>query len=139
MVIAFVLTATGCGKSYIEPEFMPYVQTFEDATGKPVNLTIRFIKQFNNDNIKAKCWDRVFTRDIEVSEKHWSGMSPSLKEALILHELGHCVLNRGHIKWEDKINAPYNNCPNSVMDPNSVPDWCYEQNRRHYLEEISRI
>jgi hypothetical protein len=133
------ITTSACGKAYIEPEFMPYVQTFEDATGKRVDISMKFVDRLDKDDIiKGMCWNRGFTKDIEISAKHWNwGMSEASKEALILHELGHCVLGREHTSVEDTMDEG-DNCPNSIMDKNSAPYWCYEKHKDHYLNELNK-
>ena len=92
----------------VGPEFQKYVNLYESATGRQVrDVPIGFgpVKDFKAGDVAATC---VFAADgrseILVDRAIWSGcydkkcnnIKPFQKEAMILHELAHCVQFRPH-------------------------------------------
>ena len=122
----------GCGKKQIDSEFVPYLKVFEVATGISVDIHMRFTETLEDD-IAGKCMAYPFYREVLISKEAWISINNWSKEYLILHELAHCVLNRGHMP---RAHISRNNsCPNSVMIP-GLPLFCYELNKAYYLNEL---
>jgi len=61
-------------------------------------------------------------RTIEIDSASWAAMSHARREALIMHELGHCDLDKGHT-----YTAP------NVMTPNLIGGVYYFNNRSSLL------
>lgn len=53
---------------------------------------------------------------IKINPSFWWNYPYERRESLIFHELGHCVLHRGHIDSLNRFNRA-----NSAMHPNSLP------------------
>lgn len=109
----------------IDTEFEPYVSEFEWFYGKKVKSGISFA-DLDDDSV-GMCY--YVTGNIEIDRDYWETQDEFGKEELIFHELGHCVLNKGHN--EHKMGE----CPASIMYPNLVPG-CYKQHREYYLAEL---
>ncbi len=87
-------------------EMMFYVEQFDDHYDgywpAPFQITMEAINscQPNGGCVAGYCqvWYDGFTKmkkvafDIEI----WKRLEPIVREALVYHELGHCVLDRGH-------------------------------------------
>jgi hypothetical protein len=75
------------------------------------------------------------SRIVNVDPSYWAMISEYQREALIFHELGHCVLNLEHID-QNMVDG----CPASNMSPEMLTDACYLAHRayyaRHMLKEI---
>ena len=87
----------------ISNHFYPYVKRFADEAyrrnvypnqSKLAALSIRFAFNLGDYNHLAEC--EVNTTQISVSESYWMTASEPEREVLIFHELGHCLLGRGH-------------------------------------------
>lgn len=67
----------------------------------------------------------------------WADYNEEQCEALIFHELGHCVMNKSH---DDSLMVHNKACPNSIMRSyifNTYEiDNCYKPEYNHYLENI---
>jgi hypothetical protein len=93
-------------------------------------------------------------REIWIDDFFWSLATEEARLQLMLHELGHCVLDRGH----DHENGTYkrsqdqkrpadqrdyesngylwDGCPMSVMYPSQVSDLCFSKHNDAYLREL---
>lgn len=119
---------------YIDKEFDSYVQTFETTYNIPVNVSIMF-KDIADDTIAGQCWYSE-PRKIEIDTPYWNEITELGREQLIMHELGHCVLNLDHDETIGTVGA-WHNVPMSIMYPSHFGDdpW-YRDNRAYYLQEM---
>ena len=78
-----------------------------------------------------KFGDMVTWGYIEVDKENWESMTELQKENLIFHELGHCVLGRGHTEWQ----IP-NECPSSYMYKAVMSNYCLEKYYYDYIGEM---
>ncbi len=78
-------------KSYPK-DFSPYVENFEDL----FNMTTQTKVVFSDlsDGLPARCLYEAHL--IEINENLWASYSETTREALIIHELGHCELGLLH-------------------------------------------
>lgn len=77
-------------------------------------------------------WKRsLYLSVIVVNERYWARLSNYGKEALVFHEMGHCVL--GRIKH---IETTVEQVPVSLMYPILLDPFVYKQNRDMYLKEL---
>jgi len=74
---------------------------------------------------------------IQVLDSYWSTIDDPTKEALVLHELGHCSLLRSHYY----VMLPSDNgpMPASIMNPAVVSPVFYTPNRIYYWKELFSV
>ncbi len=79
----------------------PYVDAFEmEAARRGVNLKIedlqvRFASNLNNGTAAGLCDTFSHIIQLDTTSTNWQN-NPHSREILVFHELGHCVLKRGH-------------------------------------------
>lgn len=127
---------TGCGRRDVG-DFGQYVETFEQAYGQPVNniviewgdLSSREATEIpaGEGHVEAVCHHGVMvtTPTITVDENRFSKLSAAGKEMVILHELGHCVLNLGH-------SAPLT----GIMSAPMYNQQLYQLNREAMIKQL---
>lgn len=137
LIIALPLIGgIGCGKlqhkqrvpgQYIAPEFIQHVQLFE----RLVNRNIASSLVFGNTvkPVVATCAYKPGRRLITVDINWWHSTTSICRESVIMHELGHCELNRGH------TNTRHSGVMVSVMNA-SVNCSDYSNYRHEYLNEL---
>lgn len=146
LILAFLV---GCGKlsdmlnrtdtptpKTTDSAFSEYVQSFELHFNKKVKVPINFNKL--NPQYAGVCY--VYSngyREIEISKTSWDSMNHEQREQVIYHELGHCVLNKGH---DDTMLV--DSCPKSIMRSvafsRSEIDDCYVPDFDRYIKELSQ-
>lgn len=126
----------------IDPVFRIHVLEFEQLLGTSIgDVPITF--GTTGQDTAAQC-ETEYTgeREIVVDRREWeagiSAYGPEYGEMLLFHELGHCVLNRGHTHafytFTDEHGDEYE-APASIMHPMGVPIG-YKQFRDYYLAEL---
>lgn len=141
-VVCTIILLSACGTFrsakgiYIDPKFDSYVQLFENTYGIEVNVSIVF-KDIADEDVAGQCW--YYTnrpRMIEIDTPYWNIISEAGREQLIMHELGHCVLDLDHDDRVGTVGA-WNNVPLSIMNSTHFGDEpYYSQNREYYLQEL---
>jgi hypothetical protein len=111
----------------VVPDATKYVNKFEKLYGKEVRITVKFA-DFEDPDIAGICYP--FSKSIELDESYWNTLNDAGKEALIFHELGHCVLFRGHSDYKKG-----DHCPASLMHSELHPR-CYEHYKDYYIKEL---
>ena len=96
-----------------DPEFLPYLEKYfdlkEELKGPSTNTDVTVI--FSHNPLKSTDHDKSIpysgmcdhlTNFVFIDQGFWNHHSDNekIKEALILHEVGHCNLNRSH-DWND--------------------------------------
>ena len=82
----------------IAPEFIPYVQRYEEVKGAPIadHIVMMFAEGLLLDRLTeltaGLC--NLIHRVILIHPDDWAKLSEFHKEMIIAHELGHCDLNR---------------------------------------------
>jgi len=133
----------GCSKEKrynVPPEVEVYVQRFiaeGKARGEDIKikrLIVEYVDNLENDGnpiagqcVKPGAWKPTLRLDSD-----FVNMSPELQEQLIFHELGHCILERGH-KDSYMENGHFNSIMNSFFW-NYIPG--QEHKREYYLDEL---
>lgn len=143
--IALALGALfGCGSTpkneirlaSVEAPFVEYVERFnKDARSEFVAvdtsmITIQMVDEIpmrGNYYIMGDC--QAQTQSIRVNQKFWDTFTEHCREQLIYHELGHCVLDRGHS--HDKMVYGGRTLPATLMAPVGLP--CNLESARHEL------
>lgn len=149
--VALALAISGCGKGIVTPtadrgKFETYFQAFEayskdegrDTFGD-VSLVIGFGAL--DEQEAGRCeWNFLKGRHVLIDETKWDKMSEGTREALVLHELGHCLLHRSHVEGLADPGATGNDdmvsVPKSLMNPNCVPGDIYLKFKSYYLDEL---
>lgn len=70
------------------------------------------------------------TPTISVNTLYWTNLSNDQQQALIYHEMGHCVLNREH------KTTMWNTVPDSIMYPSVLRAGLLTQYHDHYVTEL---
>ena len=127
----------GCGQGFrainpgiVDPEFQPYVDKFMELG----NITVAGIDMYfspQSGNVIGMCFVNGSYRDIEIDGVWWSTAGDLDREILIFHELGHCVLNRGHRNF-----TLQDGCGGSLMDSYHIGSYCYSKHYDYYIEEL---
>lgn len=128
--------------TYIDKEVMPYVKSFESHASKYMyhgftvgHIVIKIVDKKEVHRIAKKNTSvgvcRRYYREVYLSRQFWQNATDIEKEMLVFHELGHCVLLRGHRDDNDSWGHP-----NSVMRWKVFDSWIYETNRDYYIEEL---
>lgn len=129
---------------HIEEDFHPYVEDFlKDAVEYQLpkvveeryfNLTIKYGIMPVSETKKIAGWCERQTRTIIIDRKFWNSFCINKRQALIDHELGHCLLDKPHrnAKTEtEKGIAPY-----SIMFPDVVDGEFYANNKEYLRNEL---
>jgi hypothetical protein len=166
------ITLTGCGQGIAGPaanrgQFESYFQQFETdsvAQGRstfgddaiPISLATL------NTTEAGRCvWGLLSGRQIYIDQVKWPNLDPNTRQALIDHELGHCLLNRVHtsdtissltasavtasallipfarLLAEESVSAIDDfSVPKSIMDPNALTGSTYWTYRPYYIQEL---
>ncbi len=77
--------------------FKPYIQIFEKLFNIEVTSNIEFSPL--SKGVPARCL--LETKQIHINEDLWKDFSEKTREALIIHELGHCELGLLHSTKEE--------------------------------------
>jgi hypothetical protein len=131
-----VVVFSACGRSQIAPEAIPYVIKFVKTTRLPVDFPIKLTTL--EGNTVGLCYSYSDgSREIELDVDYWTRANDSMKEELVMHELGHCVLNRDHketIVFSPKENE---NIPVSIMFPYVFGHrFYYQKYNDYFLNEL---
>lgn len=143
------LLATSCGQntqaSPPQPvlqlgSFAPYVAKFEAdsiAQGAPVKVD-NLIVQFGVMDFSAERGDCTISGDltpvITLDQEYWNSTDEPGREALIYHELGHCILRRVH---RNTLNG--DGIPISDMNKYTIDSVTYQQFRAQFVAELFTI
>ncbi len=125
----------------VTPELRPFYIAFEEEAaerGLEINLTQEEVTgnivQLGNMGVLGVCVrsDEEPNR-VAVDQEVWSQASQELKELIVFHELGHCILDREHLDDDENgvcvsiMNSGLSGCEISLED---------ETTREEYLDEL---
>ncbi len=159
--LLLLFSLVSCGRGLKAPvadrgEFDTYFQRFEKystdfgrATAGDDTLTITFSKLAEEEAGRCQ-WNFFSGRHVFIDPLAWKFMDDGTREALILHELGHCLLRRDHVEGMAHIALQSNNSsdsgnekveneflgPKSLMNPSALPSSTYFRNQPYYLKEL---
>jgi hypothetical protein len=115
---------------------------------KPITIGMKDIEDTKNLWI-GMCNYGLGFREIDIDKSYWSHADALSKQALIYHELTHCLCNRyehdygdGKLYPEPNSNAPdikgyYDDgCPLSIMHPTVAPSVCVSEHYEEYIKEM---
>lgn len=116
------LVVIGCGHPDRDVTgFEENVAVFESYYGHHIDTSIAFDSSLPHE-VGARCYSGE--NRIGVNEYAWNHSPQGMHEEMILHELGHCVLNRDHTT-ED-----------SIMRASGIPGSAFLSKHDFYLEEL---
>lgn len=121
----------------VERAFVPYLKSFERDCGKKVDIHIRFSyidtkNIFTGHNIIGYCWP-IYPKFVTIDLKWWANHpSKTMREELIYHELGHCILYRMHNDKKDK----YGNKASIMHSAGLMSSYQYKNNKKKYIKEL---
>lgn len=126
--------------SGIDPAFKPYVDVFESKYGSSIgDIPIQFADLTYPTIGTCTRWSSGH-RQIVVDKDYWDNpdVQDSAKLGLILHELGHCVLNRDHVNSLYYYAGTHvaGHIPYSIMYPYNFYSNNYLELESYYLEEL---
>jgi hypothetical protein len=109
--ILALLLLSGCGRSGHDPAFAPYVARFvAEATARGAALDSSVSITFEDgtdEGVGAQCKSEMGSHWIVVNPRAWGEYNDASREQTIFHEMGHCVLGRGHTaEGEPSLMAP---------------------------------
>jgi hypothetical protein len=142
LILAGLLSACGHTYQYSVPaDIEPLVQKFRDESAarsfslNTSDLVIEVVDTLDSsegETSSAICLSQFNTTPkIELLDIIWNKASPTFKEVVLFHELGHCLLNRAHVNGFDNEGNPL-----SIMWPWTVNPDTYTAHEQSYLDEL---
>jgi hypothetical protein len=125
--------SVACSTKYprldFDPEFYPYIESFNEEVGVFDNGILVF-EHLPSPKVGLCYQTRVPL--IKIDPTYWSKSTRPGRESVLWHEIGH-ALNLDH---DNSILA--NGCPNSLMSPiMSVKlKECFVTSRQHYVNDL---
>ncbi len=127
--------------SNIPPSLAPFFSTFKEkaldngliVNYSEANVTAE-IKLINEGSVVGSCSTNGHDlRHIIIDLSFWNQASHLVKEMVIFHELGHCILDRGH-----KESSFANGICRSIMRSGlgSCRDAYISENRDYFIQEL---
>lgn len=142
-----LLTACGRGPTAVESaEFAPYVTRFNNFskeygrdTSEDPDVAIMFDK-LESDVVGACETGPFHGPRIYIDRAAWEGKGDEGREAILFHELGHCVLGRDHINTTLTVGRGGGmrtwKIPSSLMHLRGVAGSIYSERKDEYLREL---
>lgn len=150
-IIILLLTLISCKQpTYvnvrnINPEFIDIVELIEEDLGITVDYEIEFSTtgELDSKTLGVCSKEHNGKKSVQINIDTWDNLNDSIREILLIHEIGHCTLDIEHTH-EDKVDlgAPID-CPSDLMVKymfNSfLAEVCYENNRDYYLDMMINL
>lgn len=139
IVISFCLLL-GCSSDtvHVDNELQSFYEEFvNEARLRGISVDvgqveghIEFLRQ---SGVVGQCQRNTDDDNVIIIDKlYWKDITPLEKEMVVFHELGHCVLNRGHINDVNKEDF----CISIMGDGVSCTSNYTEETREYYLDEL---
>jgi len=111
-------------------EFFKYIKTFESLRSY---VEVETPISFGNlsGNVVGTCYKTLIGNYIKIDRKYWKYASDLQREALILHELGHC-----HSDLEHNNEEFPDGCHKSIMAASMNSPYCLRARHKYYLKEL---
>jgi hypothetical protein len=135
-IAALSLTACGRAPDSIDPSLQVYVDSFRSSAQLEgvqlvdFTLDVKF-GEVVHDHLAGLCSPDTTVNTITVDPTYWKMLSPTTREALMFHELGHCLLGRSH-------DTTLNNSgrPAQIMHPSLVAEVDYLGHREELVHRL---
>lgn len=126
-----------------DSDLLDYVESFKDrmtlagqSSSRFNNLVIKFSTQPNgvlgNCSRATDPMTSIVTYTVHIGIL-WNQLSKAEREELVFHELGHCILDRGH------LNTYTSGKPDSIMLSTNFSGVWYTDNYINYLSELFSV
>lgn len=142
-LVLFLMILTGCGHRH-QMSFAPgtymYVQRFFSygyADGRlttPIDDLIVTLTPQDVPHVGRCIRGGDFTPVIQLDPFFWNNSDDMDREQLIFHELGHCILGRGHTSQFVTLNGE--TIPQSIMYPDFISEDIYTEYHDYYIIEL---
>ena len=119
----------------IDESLQPYVESFEleaAARGKDIIVTTSMVlESISSDRTIGQCQSYSDgSNRIVIDPANFKALSPINKEYIVFHELGHCVLGRGHEDLGDSCSSIMHEGESNCIEEYSLT------NRSNWLDEL---
>lgn len=130
-LILLIVSCISCGMYKADDATVEYIHRFEqEAKTRGRNIKVNNIVVEIQDELNyfkggvavGECASGGVTPKVTILRSFWNRSGDSHKELVIFHELGHCVLNKGHTKEP------------GIMAGAIVEDFIYNAKRTEYLD-----
>lgn len=113
LVLVSTFLVVGCGRANQDPAFAPYIEQWKiDSAARGITImhpelvTIKFGEENSGTGGNCKIGFTILFAEsppeITINQKYWTNsLSEIGRKLLIYHELGHCVLGKGHSSDEE--------------------------------------
>lgn len=163
LILALLFSLNACASFYqpkteVDPDFKEFITEFKHISSvneatRYEDMSIVFSKE-NKGEVIGTCYENIFYKKVEISEDFWMHSNHIDKQALIYHELGHCVCNLKHSdvsnseNWLERIFYKVKNwilgyeenfedgCPTSWMNSSLVPSECSYRHFEEYVQDM---
>lgn len=124
----------------VDERLWPHFEAFEneaEARGIPIDLnahkTTGEISRISEDGVAGTCQYGSHINHVTVDLNFWNNSSYLIREFVVFHELGHCVLERDH-----EEGAFNNGICRSIMRSGleDCTDAYNQQNRTYFIDEL---
>lgn len=133
LVNQFVSDAAAHGKTVDASHLVIQVHTFPSTT-TVVNQTATETDT-ETESVNGQCnYDSINGPTVWISDVVASTYGPESLEAVVYHELGHCLLQRDHTNGLDSSGNPI-----SIMYYSTLPGGTYYAAREAYLVELFSV
>lgn len=149
-------------KPGIDPEFVPYIQQYQDIVGHNYSekfkiLSINIVEL--DPRILGRCyWLLGGGYEVEINKEWW--VSPFTdftdRQFVVFHELEHCIRYRMHTNKKQEIDTIVDfleeigyylgflekkgylpdGCPASIMHSHVLGYWCQKKHYKYYIQEM---
>lgn len=127
--------------SNVDPELWSYYSNFETEAklrGFDYDLDALQISgeiiEIPEDNVAGSCkFGSHIHNEVTIDQEFWNRSTTSLKEFVVFHELGHCVLLRDHDESVDNQGRCLSLMRSGLTD---CRDNYNQQSRSRYLDEL---
>jgi hypothetical protein len=101
---ALATTETESSFENIHAAMRPYVEAFEEEANlrglsftQAINLLDTHFEDISQTGVAGQCsWSSQHPNTVTIDTPFWNNASDLSREFVVFHELGHCILNRGH-------------------------------------------
>lgn len=132
-LIVTLVTLSACAPAVQDSRVASYIEEFEATYGVSTrSISIEFVDQIGSGNAlyAGYCKDG----SIVINEAYWKANSNERREALIYHELGHCLFGRGHTR---KLFS--DGCFGSFMSSYDDSSSCLRKHRSELIRELHTV
>jgi hypothetical protein len=134
ITLAFYLISCGTAQvAKIDPKLQPYVDEFSKQFGATVNWVPTTFENLKDDWVGV-CITGGNQPIVKIDPEYWEEADEGEREALIMHEYGHCILDRNHVN--SMVTMEGLKIPKSVMHSHTFSGSIYLKFKTYYMKEL---